>query len=510
MDASSILAALAVVILAAIVASLPVLHHHQRRQHSAADHRVGDDKKRRQLPPGSFGLPVVGQTLGLLRALRANTGEEWLRRWSTAYGPVSRLLLFGCPTAFLVGPSFNKFLFASAALTAKNTQSFNRMVGWRTIREVTGDEHRRVRAMMVQFLKLDAVKRYVGSMDDEVRHHLRTCWRGGGTVAVMPSMKSLTFDIMCTVIFGLGRGAHDAVRRELSAEFQQLVRGIWAIPVNLPFTTFGKCLAASRRGRRTVAGVIKERRAKLARGESSLADDIVTHMLAEGLPDEEIIDNVMFLMVAAHDTTAILLTFLIRQLDSNRDAYARVVQEQEEIARCKVAGEALTWDDLGKMRYTWAAAMETLRMVPPLFGLFRRALDDVELDGYLIPRGWQVMYAMNMTQWDPAIFPEPGRFEPARFENPSASAIPPFSFVPFGGGVRVCPGNEFARVETLVAMHYIVTEFRWKLAAGCDGSFSRYPLPYPSQGLLIDIEPKETSTALHCMHDRMYDSDSVN
>ena len=83
-------------------------------------------------------------------------------------------------------------------------------------------------------------------------------------------------------------------------EFQQLVRGIWAVPVNLPFSTYSRCLAASRRGRHAVAGVIKERRAKLERGESSPFSDVVTLMLAEGLPDEEIIDNVMFLMVAAH------------------------------------------------------------------------------------------------------------------------------------------------------------------------------------------------------------------
>jgi cytochrome P450 len=139
------------------------------------------------------------------------------------------------------------------------------------------------------------------------------------------------------------------------------------------------------------------------------------------------------------------------------------------------------------MRYTWAAALETLRMVPPVFTMMRKTVDDVEYGGYLIPKGWQVIHAANMTQWDPAIFPEPGRFDPARFENPSA--VPPFAFVPFGGGARVCPGNEFARVETLVAVHHIVTRFRWKLAAGCDLSFSRFPLPYPSQGLLIDIEP---------------------
>ncbi|RLM69108.1 hypothetical protein C2845_PM17G06230 [Panicum miliaceum] len=432
----------ALAIVAALVVSLPVLY----RLFFAG---AGGTTTRKPLPPGSFGLPVVGQTLGLLRALHANTAEEWLRRRAAAHGPVSRLSLFRRPTVFLVGPSANRFLFSSPALTTMNSEAFARMVGRRTLRDVAGDDHGRVRAMMVRFLRLDAVRRHVAGMDAEVRRHLDAHWRGRGTVAVMPSMKSLTFDVMCTVLFRLGTGTDDtAVRQELSTEFQQLARGIWAVPVNLPFSTFRRCLAASRRGRRVVAGVIQERRAKLQRGESSPADDVVTHMLAGGLPDEEITDNIIFLMIAAHDTTAALITFLLRQLESNKDAYAKVLQEQVVIARSKAPGEALSWDDLSRMRYTWAAAMETLRLVPTSFSILRKAVDDVEHGGYLIPKG----------------------------------------FVPFGGGARICPGNEFAKVETLVAVHHIVTRFRWRLAAGCDGSFSRYPMPYPSQGLLLDIE----------------------
>jgi cytochrome P450 len=319
--AASMVLAATVVILTAVVASLPVL----RRLLAA----TASDKTKwtpPPLPPGSFGLPIVGQTLSYQRALRANTAEDWLRRRAAAYGPVSRLSLFGCPTALVVGPAANKFLFSSTAVTSKSSESMARMIGRRTIRDVVGDEHRRVRAMMVQFLRPDAVRSYVPAMDAEVRRHLDADWRGPGTVAVMPSMKSLTFDVMCTAIFGLARGADDAVRRELSAEFQQLVRGISVIPLNLPYTAFRRCLAASRRGRRAVASVIEERRARLARGESSPADDVLTHMLAEGLPDEEVIDNVMFLMIAAHDTTAALLTFLIRHLDANSDAYAKVVK----------------------------------------------------------------------------------------------------------------------------------------------------------------------------------------
>lgn len=132
-------------------------------------------------------------------------------------------------------------------------------------------------------------------MDAKVRRHLDARWHGWSTVAVMPSMKSLTFDLVCAILFGLGRdmaAAAAAVRRELLMEFQQLARGIWAVPVNLPFTTFGRCLAASRRGRHAVAAVI--------------------HMLAEGLPREEITDNVIFVIVAALDTTVALITFLLR------------------------------------------------------------------------------------------------------------------------------------------------------------------------------------------------------
>lgn len=481
MDAdSATMVAATLAILVAFVASLPLLY---RLLFTGA----GDKTTRKPLPPGSFGLPVVGHTLSLLRALRANTAEEWLRRHAAAYGPVSRMSLFRRPTAFLVGPAANKFLFTSPALTTMNSESFSRMVGRRTLRDVAGDDHTRVRAMMVQFLKRDAIKRHVAAMDAEVRRHLDAHWRGRAAVAVMPSMKSLTFDVMCTVLFKLGSDA--AVREELSTEFQQLARGIWAVPVNVPFSTFSRCLAASRRGRRAVAAVIEERRDKLRRGESSPADDVVTHMLAGGLPDEEIMDNIIFLMIAAHDTTAALITFLLRQLDANQDAYAKVLQEQVEIARSKAPGEALSWDDLTRMKYTWAAAMETLRLIPTSFSILRKAVYDVEHGGSVIPRGWNVMNAMTMTHWDPAIFPDPGRFDPARFEEPSAAAIPPFSFVPFGGGARFCPGNEFARVETLVAVHHVVTRFRWKLAAGCDGSFSRFPMPYPSQGLLIDVEP---------------------
>jgi cytochrome P450 len=163
--------------------------------------------------------------------------------------------------------------------------------------------------------------------------------------------------------------------------------------------------------------------------------------------------------------------------------------EHDEITKSKGDGEALTWEDLAKMKLTWRVALETLRLVPPVFGNFRRATQDMEFDGYAIPKGWQVFWAASVTHMDASIFHEPAKFDPARFESQPASAAPPCSFVGFGAGPRNCVGMEFARVETLVTMHYLVRRFKWKLCYN-KNTFVRDPMPSPLHGLPIQLEPK--------------------
>lgn len=90
---------------------------------------------------------------------------------------------------------------------------------------------------------------------------------------------------------------------------------------------------------------------------------------------------------------------------------------------------------------------------------------------------------------DESIFEEPSKFDPTRFENQS-STIPPYCFVAFGGGPRMCPGYEFARLETLITIHHLVTRFTWKLSCS-DNSFIRDPMPEPVRGLPIEIQTRK-------------------
>ena len=94
-----------------------------------------------------------------------------------------------------------------------------------------------------------------------------------------------------------------------------------------------------------------------------------------------------------------------------------------------------------------------------------------------------------MTHMDASIFPEPLKFDPSRFEKQAPA--PPYCFVAFGGGPRICPGNEFGRIQTLITIHHLVTQFSWKLLA--DSSFRRYPVVVPAQGLPVQIMPKKPS-----------------
>ncbi|KAK1556452.1 hypothetical protein Q3G72_005206 [Acer saccharum] len=449
-------------------------------------------KTSKKLPPGSLGLPIIGQSLSFLRALQTDTAEKWFQDRIRKYGPVSKLSLFGTPTVFLHGQAANKLVYTFDGNTLANQQppSIRRICGEKNITELRGDEHKRVRDALVSFLKPEVLKQYVGKMDGEIRKHLDMHWHGKQKVTVMPLMKALTFDIMSSLIFGIEQGA---TRNALVELFEHMMDGLVSIPINLPFTQFNRSLNASAKVRTMITNLIHVKRAALKQNTALLRQDFITCLLdiqSKGnsivISDEEIVDNSIIVMIAGHDTSATLLTFLVRLLASDPSVRANIVQEQEEIARNKASGEHLTWDDIGKMKYTWRVALETLRMDPPLLGSFRRALRDIEYQGYTIPKGWQVMLASSVTHMDEQLFPDPSKFDPARFEKQA----PPFSFVAFGGGPRICPGYEFARIETLATIHYLVTQFTWKLCCN-DNSFSRKPFPVFRQGLPIEIDPKK-------------------
>nr|XP_043620051.1 taxadiene 5-alpha hydroxylase-like [Erigeron canadensis] len=450
-----------------------------------------------RLPPGSLGLPLIGQTFDLLKALKGDKVQEWFQERIAKHGPIWKAHLFGYPTVVLHGVIANKFVYTcdGNVLSNKQPPSVSRIMGMNNIGELIGDDHKRVRGALSSFLKIDVLKEYVAKVDEEIQHHLETLWRGQNEVQVQPLIKILTFNVICSLLFGIKRGPK---RERLLPLFQDMIESTLAIPVNLPFTQFGRGLRARKKLVTLLLDLISEKKEALKEQklQANPQKDLIVSLLQSNnddsstmMSDEEIIDNIIVVMVAGYDTTSILLTLLMRLLANNESIYSKIAQEHEEISKRKASGEGLTWEDLTKMQYTWRVASETLRIHPPLMLTFRRAAQDIEYGGYIIPKGWQVMLSASMTHNDDSIFQNPAIFDPARFEK-HAPSPPPFSLVPFGAGPRMCPGFELAKMETLAMIHRLVTLFKWDLL-NKDESFKRTPLPKFDQGLQVGLRPIE-------------------
>lgn len=145
----------------------------------------------------------------------------------------------------------------------------------------------------------------------------------------MPLMKTLTFNIICSLLFGVERGAR---RDTFVLYFQRMIDGMWSIPVDLPFTRFNRSLKASAKVQKMLRDLISEKRIQLA-NEAPSHQDLITCLLSiRGqdnqvlVSDDEIIHNVMLIMVAGHDTSSVLITFMVRLLANEPDIYAVVVR----------------------------------------------------------------------------------------------------------------------------------------------------------------------------------------
>ena len=143
-------------------------------------------------------------------------------------------------------------------------------------------------------------------------------------------MKTLTFNIICSLLFGVERGAR---RDKFVACFQEMLVGMWAVPVNLPFTCYNRGLKASATVQNMVKDLIIEKRVEVEQKGASPHQDLITCLLSirkedneEALTENEIVHNVMLVMVAGHDTSSVLMTFIMRLLANEPAVYAAVLQ----------------------------------------------------------------------------------------------------------------------------------------------------------------------------------------
>lgn len=186
-------------------------------------------------------------------------------------------------------------------------------------------------------------------------------------------------------------------------------------------------------------------------------DDLIGVLLAAGLDDGLIRDQLMTMLIAGHDTSTASLAWALYLLGAHPAALAKAQAE----VRSVLGDQPPTIEDLPRLSYLDQCIDETLRLYPPIHLGSRVAAADLAFDGYHIPAGTRILYSIYLTQRHPAYWEQPTVFLPERFDK--GSKIPPYAFLPFGGGPRNCIGAAFAQVEAKVVLARLLQQFTFTL-----------------------------------------------
>jgi cytochrome P450 len=295
-------------------------------------------------------------------------------------------------------------------------------------------------------------------------------------------MKALTLDLAASAFFGRDLGAD---REPLKRAFVDMVAAAVSV-VRAPLP--GTKMARGVKGRRfMVEFLTREVEARREGVGTDLFSELCRASTDEGrlLTAAEIVDHMSFLMMAAHDTLTSSLTSFVWLLTDNPGWAERL---RAEIAGLNVPrGAPLPYEKLDDMPLTEMAFKETLRLIPPVPSIPRRAVADTQFGGFKIPAGTRVAVSPLHTHHMPDVWPQPARFDPTRFTEENVRARHKFAFAPYGGGAHMCLGLHFAQMQAKCFAFHFLRAVETQRQPGYKPDWTYWPIPKPRDGLRLDV-----------------------
>lgn len=343
-----------------------------------------------------------------------------------------------------------------------------------------GAEHKHQRKIMHEAFKRAALRDYAVRMNPRIAAGIAGWGAGDGRRLAFQSYKELTLDIAASIFVGEELGPET---RRMNGVFEAMVAASMSM-LRLPIQglEFQRGLAGREFLNRYFRDLLPRKRAegggdmfaRLARAENEAGDR---------LSDQDVIDHMIFVMMAAHDTTTSTLTSMTYEL-------ARHPEWQERVRAEAFGGqEHLDFDGVeGATALGWVMK-ETLRRYPPLPVIPRMAEAEFEFAGMRVPAGALVVVAPIHTHHMPEWFPAPYTFDPERFAPGRAEHEQhTHCWIPFGGGPHHCIGLRFAEVQVKSVMHQLLRRYHVSVEPGYSMPVQQAPISKPRDGLPVRFE----------------------
>ena len=411
---------------------------------------------------------------------------KFIERVSRAHGDASGLTLAGERVVLVSSPALARdvLLDKSDCFQKEGTAFFpGSSLAGNGLLVSDGETWARQRRLSNPAFRRAAVETYARCMVEVGGRLVRDKWSKRGVRDVYADFNDATLEIVASALFGTDvAGAraskiNGAIKDSFEFFGRRAATGM-VIPEWAPTFDNIRYNDAVKRLDEEVYAIIAKRRDAAARGDDNGELDLLDRLLratddedadGSGMSDQALRDELMTLMVAGQETSAILLSWACALIAERPDVGDNIAEEVRELLKSK--GTGLDAGDFRHLPYTEACVLETLRIRPPAYMVGRCASRDVELhQGVFVTKGTTVLIAPYLVQRDPKYWEDPTAFKPERWlvQSPYSDGTlardalknlgPNDAYFPFGGGPRVCIGTGFAMMESVLLLALICSE----------------------------------------------------
>jgi cytochrome P450 len=433
-------------------------------------------------PPGPKNRGIVGNfPLGTRDPLGLYT------LWARQYGDIIYYRAFFRHVYFLNNPDFiERVLVTNSRNFIKGEAlQFNRRIFGNGLLTNEGDAWLEQRHLIQPAFRRDRIESYGNTMVAYTERMVAP-WHNGEVRDIHRDMMRLGLEVVAKALFNVEIASErNAIAEALNTFMELGSRGRLLLPPILrllPTADNRRYQRAARQLDDVVYRLIRQRRSN-----DQIGDDLLYGLLhtqdenGRGMSDKQLRDEVMTLLLAGHETTAVSLSWTWYLLAQYPEVEEKLWSELRQVLN----GRKPTAQDLSKLPYTGRVVKEAMRLYPPAWAIVRKSLHHCEIGGYQVPAGSTVM----MNQWvmhrDPRYYDQPEQFNPDRWLDERAKAIPKFAYFPFGGGPRTCIGASFAAMEGVLVLATIAQKYQLRVAP----DWPVEPLPTmtlrPKQGIKV-------------------------
>ncbi|BBY32452.1 cytochrome P450 [Mycolicibacter minnesotensis] len=447
-------------------------------QHTLAEPPAGSDLKPIM---GDSGLPLLGHIVEMFRL-----GPDFPLHLYNTRGPITFADSPILPSIVALGPEATQTIFVN-----KN-KDFSQK-GWlpvigpffnRGLMMLEFDEHMAHRRIMQSAFTRPRLASYVEDIDRVATAIVADWPTDDGRFLVYPAMKELTLDVASVVFMGHEPGSDHQLVTKVNRAFEQTTRAGGAIiRTGVPPFKWWQGL----QGRKLLEDYFTERVKERRKVEGTDMLTVLCHTSDEdgnSFSDADIVNHMIFLMMAAHDTTTSTVTTMIYHLAAHQDWQDRARDESQ-----RLGDSPLDIESLEKLETLDLVMDESLRLVTPLPFNMRQAVRDTDLLGHFVPAGTNIVTWPGMNHWLPELYTNPRQFDPERFLEPrSEHKQHRYAWAPFGGGAHKCIGMVFGRLEIKTVLHRLLRQYRIELAhPGYQPRWDYGGMPIPMDGMPITL-----------------------